>query len=295
MTDRWLEIDVFTRVAECGSFSRAAMELGISQPSVSRIVTGLETRLGVKLLLRTTRNIALTESGSVFLERARHAAADLEEAEDAARGIDSLRGTIRLAMPVKYGTRAVIPVLNNFLEHYPELHVEIRMSDERQNLVAAGIDIAIRMGTLEDSTFGARRIASVPRILVASPEYLAKRGIPRSPEELASHDALIHDQSISGQSTISMFKAGVAQTVTLHGRVRIDSAPGILAAAVAGLGIANVTTVMSAQERKDGSLIQLFHDYDLQPLNAFAVFPSGRRPSAKVLTLTAHLIAALGN
>ncbi|HBW3372368.1 TPA: LysR family transcriptional regulator [Klebsiella pneumoniae] len=295
MTDRWLEIDVFTRVAESGSFSRAAQELGLSQPSTSRIVTGLEARLGVKLLLRTTRNMSLTEAGAAFLERARQAAADLEEAEDAARGIDSLRGTLRLAVPVMYGARAVIPALSGFLERYPDLRVEITMRDERQNLVAAGVDMAIRMGTLEDSTFGARQIASVARMLVAAPAYLAKRGVPETPEELVFHDALLHEQSFSEKSTIKLFKAGTERVVTLRGRVRIDAAPGILAAATAGLGIANVTTLMSAQERQDGSLIQLLPDYELEPLKAFAVFPSGPRPSAKVQALVTHLIAVLGN
>lgn len=295
MTDRWLEVNVFTRVAESGSFSRAAQELGLSQPSTSRIVTGLETRLGVKLLLRTTRNIALTEAGAAFLERARQASADLEEAEDAVRGIDSLRGTIRLAVPVMYGARAVIPALNDFIERYPELRIEITMRDERQNLIAAGVDMAIRMGTLEDSTFGARQIASVPRMLVASPAYLARKGMPESPEELAFHDAILHEQSFSEKSTLKLFRDGITEVVTLRGRVRIDSAPGILAAATAGLGIANVTTVMSARERHDGSLIQLLPDYDLEPLKVFAVFPSGPKPSAKVRAVTAHLIAELGN
>lgn len=294
MNDRWLEINVFTRVAELESFSRAAQELGLSQPSASRIVTGLETRLGVKLLLRTTRNIALTQAGAAFLERARQAAADLEDAEDAVRGIDSLRGTIRLSMPVMYGTRAVIPALADFLELYPELHVEITLRDDRQNLVAAGVDMAIRMGTLEDSTFGARQIASVPRMLVASPAYLARRGMPETPEDLAFHDTLLHEQSVSEKSTLKLFRAGTTEVVTLCGRVKIDSAPGILAAATAGLGIANVTTVMSAQERHDGSLVQLLPDYALEPLKAFAVFPSGPNPSAKVRALTAHFIAALG-
>jgi DNA-binding transcriptional LysR family regulator len=295
MNDRWLEVEVFTRVAESGSFTRAAQELGLSQPSTSRIVTGLETRLGVKLLLRTTRSVALTEAGAAFLERARQAAADLEDAEDAARGIDSLRGTIRLAVPIVYGSRAVIPVLPGFLERYPDLRVEITMRDERQNLVAAGVDMAIRMGTLEDSTFGARQIASVARVLVASPEYLAKRGVPKVPEDLAFHDALLHEQSFPEKSTLKLFKAGAEWVVTLRGRVKIDAAPGILAAAMAGLGIANVTTIMSAQERHDGRLIQLLPDYELKPLKAFAVFPSGPKPSAKVRALVTHLIAELGN
>jgi DNA-binding transcriptional LysR family regulator len=295
MTDRWLEIEVFTRVAESGSFSRAAQKLGLSQPSTSRIVTGLEARLGVKLLLRTTRNVALTEAGAAFLERARQAAADLEDAEDAARGIDSLRGTIRLALPVVYGAKAVIPVLPGFLERYPDLRVEITMRDERQNLVAAGVDMAIRMGSLEDSTFGARQIASVARVLVASPGYLAKRGVPKVPEDLAFHDALLHEQSFPEKSMLKLFKAGTQHVVTLRGRVKIDAAPGILAAATAGLGIANVTTIMSAQERHDGSLVQVLPAYELEPLKAFAVFPSGPKPSAKVRALVTHLIAALGS
>ncbi|NBB10187.1 LysR family transcriptional regulator [Pseudomonas sp. SLFW] len=293
MTDRWLEIKVFTRIAESGSFSRAAQELGLSQPSTSRIVTGLETRLGVKLLLRTTRNVALTDAGVAFLERARQAAADLEDAEDAARGIDSLRGILRVAMPIVYGSRAIIPALPAFLARYPDLRVEITMRDERQNLVAAGVDVAIRMGTLEDSTFGARQLASVARALVASPSYLASRGVPQTPEDLPFHDALLHEQSFPEKSTLKVCKAGIEQVVMLRGRLKVDAAPGILAAALAGLGIANVTTIMAEKALREGRLVQLLPDYDIEPLKAFAVFPSGPKPSAKVRALVTHLIAAL--
>lgn len=293
MTDRWLEIKVFTRIAESGSFSRAAQELGLSQPSTSRIVTGLETRLNVKLLLRTTRNVALTDAGVAFLERARQAAADLEDAEDAARGIDSLRGTLRVAVPIVYGSRAIIPALPAFLARYPDLRVEITMRDERQNLVAAGVDVAIRMGTLEDSTFGARQLASVARVLVASPSYLASRGVPQTPEDLPFHDALLHEQSFPEKSTLKMYKAGIEQVVMLRGKLKVDAAPGILAAALAGLGIANVTTIMAEKALREGRLVQLLPDYDIEPLKAFAVFPSGPKPSAKVRALVTHLIAVL--
>jgi DNA-binding transcriptional LysR family regulator len=295
MNNRWFEIEVFTRVAESGSFSRAAQELELSQPSTSRIVTGLEARLGVKLLLRTTRNVALTEAGALFLEKARQATADIEDAEDAVRGIDSLRGTIRLAVPIVYGTRAIIPALPRFLERYPELRVEITMRDERQNLVSAGVDMAIRMGTLEDSTFGARKIASVERLLVAAPSYLAKRGTPRTPEELTDHDTILHKLGSPEKSTLVLLKAGIAQKVTLRGKLKIDAAPGVLAAAIAGLGIANVTTIMSEQELREGKLVRLMSDYELEPLTAFAVFPSGPRPSTKVQALVTHLISALAN
>jgi DNA-binding transcriptional LysR family regulator len=295
MNNRWLEIEVFTRVAESGSFSRAAQELGLSQPSASRIITGLEARLGVKLLLRTTRNVVLTEAGAVYLDKARQATADIEDAEDAARGIDSLRGTIRLAVPIVYGSRAIIPALPSFLERYPDLRVEITMRDERQNLVSAGVDMAIRMGTLEDSTFGARQIASVERLLVASPSYLAKRGTPRTPEELTDHDTILHELSFPEKSTVKLLKGGITQLVTLRGIIKIDAAPGVLAAALAGLGIANVTTSMAEQELRDGTLVRLMSDYELEPLNAFAVFPSGPRPSTKVNALVAHLISVLAN
>jgi DNA-binding transcriptional LysR family regulator len=293
MNNRWLEIEIFTRVAALGSFSRAAKELGLSQPSTSRIVTGLETRLGVKLLLRTTRNVALTEAGAVFLKKARQATADIEDAEDAVRGIDSLRGTIRLAVPIVYGSRAIIPALPSFLKRYPDLRVEITMRDERQNLVSAGVDIAIRMGSLEDSTFGAKKIASMERLLVASPSYLAERGTPELPEELIEHDTILHELSIPEKSTLVLRKDGVSQTVTLRGKLKIDAAPGVLAAALAGLGIANVTTLMSEQELRDGKLVRLMSDYQLEPLNAYAVFPSGPKPSTKVQALVTHLISAL--
>lgn len=293
MTDRWLEIQVFTRVAESGSFSRAAQALGLSQPSTSRIITGLENRLGVKLLLRTTRNLSLTEAGAAFLEKARQAAADLEDAEDAARGIDSLRGTLRIAIPIEYGSRAVIPALSEFLTRYPDLRVEITMRDERQNLIATSVDVAIRMGTLEDSTFGARQLASLARVLVASPSYLAKRGVPQTPQDLPFHDALLHEQSFPEKSILKVSKAGTEQIVMLRGSVKVDAAPGVLAGALAGLGIGNVTTLMAAQALREGRLIQLLPDYEIEPLKAFAVFPSGPKPSAKVRALVTHLISVL--
>ncbi len=155
MSDRLQELAVFIRAAESGSFSRAARELGLSQPSVSRIVGELEARLGVTLLLRTTRRITLTHAGELFLDRAREILAGLEEAEDAARGLDSLRGLIRLALPVIYGTREVIPRLAEFLAMHPQLRVEMTVSDERQDLVAEGADVAIRLGDARG--FGVRR------------------------------------------------------------------------------------------------------------------------------------------
>src|SRR3954463_10858522 len=184
MSDRLQELTVFVRAAESGSFSKAARELGLSQPSVSRIIGDLETRLGVKLLLRTTRSITVTDAGALFLTRAREVLADIEDAEDAARGVDSLRGTIRVTMPVMYGVRNIIPRLPKFLAAHPLLRVELSVSDERQDLVVEGTDVAIRLGPLNDSGFGARTFATLPRFLVAAPSYLAERGTPKTPTDL---------------------------------------------------------------------------------------------------------------
>src|SRR5712672_1118391 len=156
MSDRLQELAVFVRAAESGSFSRAGRELGLSQPSVSRLIVGdLGARLGVTLLLRSTRRITVTDAGALFLDRAREILAEIEDAEDAARGLDSLRGIIRLAIPVVYGTRAIIPRLPKFLSAHPLLRVELSVADERQDLAAEGADIAIRTGDLDDSVFGA--------------------------------------------------------------------------------------------------------------------------------------------
>jgi DNA-binding transcriptional LysR family regulator len=295
MGDRWQEMTVFVRVAESGSLSRAARELNLSQPSVSRIVGTLEARLGTTLLLRTTRNISLTEAGSLYLERARYLLAEMEEAEQAARGVDSLHGVIRLAMPVLYGARAVIPALATFLARHPDLRVEMIMSDARQNLIMDGVDVAIRLGVgpLEDSSFGARRLALVERMVVAAPAYLSAHGAPSSPAELARHDCIVQ-HGLFGRESWRFTHNQTVTSVDIPAKLWINSAPGILAAAVAGLGIALATRVMAGEELRTGQLTQLLEPYRLDPAEVYAIFPAGPRPSAKVRAIVDHLAASLG-
>ncbi|GLR53553.1 LysR family transcriptional regulator [Shinella yambaruensis] len=284
MSDRWQELIVFARVAESGSFSRAARELQMSQPSVSRIIGELEGRLGVKLLLRTTRNLSLTDAGALFLERARQVKADWESAEDAARGVDSLRGVIRLALPIMYGTRAVIPCLPGFLNTHPELRVEITMSDERQNLVTDGIDVAVRVGELDDSTFGSRRLASVRKMVVAAPSYLEQRGVPKTPADLAKHECILGHGGF-GRENWRFRHNETVTSVNVQARFQINSAPGILASAVAGLGIGMVSDVMAVNELRTGQVVELLPEYEMDGANVYAVLPAGPRPSAKVKAL----------
>src|SRR6266851_10363705 len=156
MSDRLQELSAFVRAAETGSFSRVARELAVSQPSISRMVARLEARLGVKLLLRTTRHVTPTDAGAAFLERARQVLGDLDDAENAARGADSLRGTLRVALSGAFGIREVIPRLPGFAAQHPKLGIELLMSDRTEDLIAEGVDMALRLGPLPDSGFGAR-------------------------------------------------------------------------------------------------------------------------------------------
>ena len=292
MSDRLQELAVFVRAAESGSFSRAGRELGLSQPSVSRIIGELEARLGVKLLLRTTRAITATDAGALFLERAREILAGVEDAEDAARGLDSLRGVIRLALPVVYGTREIIPRLPRFLAAHPLLRVELSVTDERQDLVAEGADVAIRAGNLDDSVFGARKLQTLQRMVVASPAYLAARGTPRTPADLASHDCISWLANNSRESW-TFNRNGTEVSVNVRGRIHTSSGSGAFASVMAGLGIAMVSTGMAGAEVKSGLLVQLLRGYKLPSVDVHAVFPAGPRPSAKVRALVDYLVAEL--
>jgi len=288
MSDRLQELAVFVRAAESSSFSRAGRELNLSQPSVSRIVGELEARLGVKLLLRTTRRITVTDAGALFLERARDILAELEDAEDAARGLDSLRGINRLAIPVVYGTREIIPRLPKFLAAHPMLRVELSVVDARQDLVAEGADVAIRLGELDDSAFGARKLATLPTLLVASPVYLKARGTPKTPADLANHDCIFGPGNF-GRESWSFNRNGAEISVDVRGRISTDSGSGLLASVVAGLGITRASTVMAGDELKAGLLVSLLRGYKLAPVHVHAVFPGGPHPSVKVRALVDYL------
>jgi DNA-binding transcriptional LysR family regulator len=292
MSDRWQELRIFVRAAESGSFSRAARELRLSQPSVSRIIGELEARLGVTLLLRTTRRITVTDAGALFLDRAREILADMEDAEDAARGLDSLRGLIRLALPVVYGTRKIIPLLPKFLALHPELKVEMAVSDARQDLVAEGADVAIRLGELDDSVFGARKLETLERMLVASPGYLRARGTPKRPADLAAHDCIFGPGNF-GRDSWSFSRGGAEISVDVRGRIHTNSGPGAFASVMAGLGIAMVSTVMAGPEIKQGMLVPLLRGYRLSPVEVHAVFPGGPHPSTKVRALVDFLVEEL--
>ena len=294
MTDRWQEMTVFVRVADTGSLSRAGRELKLSQPSVTRIIGTLEARLGTTLLLRTTRGISLTDAGGLYLGRARRLLSELEEVEQATLGVDSLHGVVRLASPLMYGTHAIIPALTPFLKQNPDLKVELVMSDARQNLISDSVDLAIRInvGPLSDSTFGARKLALVERLVIAAPSYLSARGAPATPADLTKHDCIVQLGAFSGERW--HFKRNeIVTSVDIQGRLLINSAPGVLAATVAGLGISLGTRVMAGGELRTGLVTRLLEGYELDPAEVYAVFPAGPKPSTKVRAIVDHLASSL--
>lgn len=282
MSDRIQELQVFVRTAESGSFSRTARELGLSQPTVSRIIAELEARLGASLLLRTTRRVTPTAVGVTFLERARQILRDLADAEDAARSTPGLRGALRVALPATLGNRAIVPRLTPFLRAHPLLSLELMTSDERHDLVAEGADVAIRLslGPLRDSGFGARKLATGARIVVAAPSYLATRGPVQTPADLGDHDCVFGP----GGSTRARWiftRDGRELSPQVHGRVQITSAQGLVAAVVAGMGIAVLPAWTCALELASGAVVRLLADYALQPFDVYAIYPSRGRPAAK--------------
>ena len=292
MADRLQELSAFVRTAETGSFSRVARELGVSQPSVSRLVANLEARLGVTLLLRTTRRVTPTEAGSALLERARQILGDLDEAENAVRGVDSLRGTLRIAMSGSFGTREVIPHLPAFLARHTQLRIDLVISDRNEDLVAEGVDIALRLGPLADSGFGVRLLGRAPRLVVAAPAYLARRGTPKTSAELSSHDCIL-GPGLSGRSGWRFAQAGALTSFPVQGRVQVATGEGAITCAKAGLGIAVASRWMCRAELDTGQLVSILSDYQLESVELHALYPGGRRPSVKIRTFVDFLAAQL--
>jgi len=292
MSDRLQELALFVRTAESGSFSKAAREFGLSQPSVSRAISALERRLGVKLLIRTTRQLSATDAGEALLARAREALLAIDDAESAARGADRLSGVLRIALPPGYGGRRIAPLLPGFLARHPLLKIDLLMSDRYENLIAEGADLALRIGDLPDSSFVARKLDSARRLFVAAPSYLARRGNPESLADLALHD-LIGGPTDAGEESWIARRDGRVERVEVSPRIHSRSATGVVACAVAGLGVASGSMWMAAEALATGELVEVLADYALDPVTAYVVFPAGRRPSQRARAFSDYLERAL--
>lgn len=291
--DRFAAMSVFVRVVESGSFSAAARTLRIGQPAASKIVAGLEAELGVRLLLRSTRHLTPTEAGQAYYERARRALAEADEAETAARGTSSnLEGRLRVCAPVTFARLHIAPRLGGFLDAHPKLRLELIMDDRDVDLLAENIDVALRLGTLADSTLTARRLAAAPRLVVGTPEYLARHGIPRSPAELAAHHAIIYAQAAGGEEW--RFRQGTTETsVAMHSRLSFSAAEGVREAVLAHQGLAIVSAWMMAPELASGAVTPVLGAWSLPPLDLWVLTPAGRLPTARARAFMTWLDALM--
>ena len=283
----------FVRVVEAGSFTSVAAEQNTTQPTISRQVAALEEHLGARLLTRTTRALALTDDGRAFYEHALRALEAVGEAENAVgRRQAKPTGTLRLAVPVVLGRRHIVPRLARFLARYPEVSIDLAMSDGFVDLVEHGIDLAIRVGEITDQSLVARKIGMVRRLTVASPAYLKAKGTPRTPEDLARHDCIVYTRLATGNRWHFESKNGPI-AVTVSGRYRVDNSEAVREGVLAGLGVAVIPSFAFSDEIERGSLKVLLKAYEpkLLPLNA--VYASRRYVPPRVRAMIDFLVHEL--
>ena len=282
MNDQLAALRLFVRVARTASFSRAARELSIAQPTASRTIAALEKEVGAALFTRSTRALTLTEAGARYLERVEPLLDALVEAEHEVRGTGELRGVLRVGLSSSLAVRAIIPALPRFAEQHPGLRIELLVDDKMQDLIVEGVDVALRFGAMSDSSAVARKLMSTPRVIAASPAYLRRAGTPRVPEDLAAHRAII---GVIGRGSGWTFsRAGHEDaTVRMEGQVSANQNEAAVAAAVAGLGIVATTREGCRAELESGLLVELLPEWERGALDVHAVFAAGRavKPAAK--------------
>jgi DNA-binding transcriptional LysR family regulator len=283
------DIQAFVVVADAGGLTPAAGRLGVSKSIVSRRIARLEKSLGATLLTRTTRGAALTEAGATFREHAARIAAEADAARDAVSPDGKVRGRLRVAAPLSFGATHFAPVLAELAARYPDLEIQSSYSDRVVDLVAEGFDAAIRLGMLEDSSLIARRIASFSGRLVASPDYLERRGTPRSPEDLPAHDAVnrVNDEWPLQHD---------GRVITIHPRARFtaDNGAALVPAALAGLGIALLPDFLINEHLASGALVAILPDYPMPEAGVYVVRPPGGDAPCKVRVLIDIMVEKFG-
>jgi DNA-binding transcriptional LysR family regulator len=283
-------MQLFIRVARSGSFSAAAREMGLTQPTASRIVGALEKQIGAALLTRSTRAVTLTEAGADYLARSEAILAALDEADHAARGTGELRGTLRVATSPTFASRTIMPHLARFADQHPKLRIEFVLDDARHDLIGDSVDVAVRIGSLSDSTAVARKIGTIRRVLAASPIYLSKAGTPLTPSELTKHTLIVGPAGRSSEGW-SFSKNGKSTSIRAQGRFIISATEAATAAGVAGLGIYFTGERSIRSELQSGALVRLLTDWEIGSSDINVILPAGRVAKASARAF-ADFIAA---
>jgi DNA-binding transcriptional LysR family regulator len=293
--DRITGVQLFIRVVETGSFSKAAGELGITQPTATKSVAATEARLGARLLHRSTRGITPTEVGALYYEKCKLIAREIDAADNLATLLQSqVSGTLRISTSVAFGRRALVPLVLRYMREHPGVIIDLGFDDRYVNLIEQGVDLAIRMGRLADSTLGARYLGNNPWLMVAAPDYLRERGTPRSAADLSAHDCLVYS-SVQGDDRWSLTSpAGDEQAVPVKGPLRSNNLSAVLAAARAGFGLAVLPWYVARESVADGAVQPVLVDHSLPAQEIHAVFPSPKFVPSKVTSFIAFVQSALG-
>ncbi|MBH3371353.1 LysR family transcriptional regulator [Pseudomonas juntendi] len=275
------DMRIFAQVMEAGSFTAAADRLGMSKQSVSRRLMQLEARLGVRLLNRSTRRLDATPLGQQYYQSAMRLLGEVQQVEhDISGQAQALRGTLRLSAPLSFAMAHLGCLLTEFLQLHAQVDVEVDLSDRAVDLIGEGYDLALRIGALEDSSLIARRIADVQRVYCASPAYLAARGVPAQPEDLAGHDCRPYGHSRQVQWQFR--QAGKAQAMPGAGRMRANNGEILRDAAIAGMGVTYLPTFIVGQALADGRLVTVLDDWRPPALQLSAVYPQHRQVARPV-------------
>lgn len=273
----------FAHVAEERSFTVAAERLGISRGMATRYVSQLEEHLGARLLNRTTRRVSLTEAGAVYFERCAQLLADLEEAEAAASShVAEARGTLHVTCALAFGVRYVAPLVGDYLRSHPRVSVDLSFNDRTVDIVEEGYDLAIRIGTLANSSLAARRLGAARMLVCAAPAYWRERGKPAVPEELARHDALHYTYSSTSDEWRFVDPSGASRNVRIRHRLRTNNGEALLRAAASGIGVVQLPSFLVSDALAGGELETALEEFCAPELGIHAVFPARRLLAAKV-------------
>jgi DNA-binding transcriptional LysR family regulator len=276
--DRIEELRVLVAVADLRSFAQAARRLGVSTAQASKLIARLEDRLNSRLLNRTTRDVSLTESGRAFHARARVLVEEFDQLERSAQEAAMPRGLLKISAP---SIRQLEPMLVDFARAYPDIGLEVSFTNRMVNLVEDGFDASVRIGTLADSSLVARKLATIRTVTVASPDYLAARGVPQKPEDLEKHD-LILDLNFVDPYVWSFGSGLKRMQVRVAGRLRFANPYVCLAAACAGFGVARAPAFAAAEDLRSGRVVTLLTKYEPDPATIYAVYPHARHLASKV-------------